>query len=428
MNIVWIEDFGGELLAPDESTVDRFFKSLDLKLGHPGWLGNSSLKKQPEKLEARCRQYGSRHVISLFTKYWLLWDWAHTENGLLDADLFLIDLNLDDAFDNERPPPLELAGDVRRAGFKLFHCLTLEHAFPSSRIAFLTANASDIEEFNTFARNHHLPELTCFSKDHEGLQQLSSWLLSHSEDPAVDLRRGMLDGLTITEEVGIINSPKVKGQLDSAQTALIKDTVMALMHDSRLISNHPHLIAFALAQPWDSIDWSDISDQPLKTWMKHCRNALAHRHFVEKLTPNQLALVVLVSLGAMAGTESCEHAIDLLHRIAARDEQGNSTPSRLQQEIVESLKGDLRIIETNNGGVTEFKRSVEEKHRAKETDGVLRLAAFALKNGVYLPRPPFAYFAADIWASSQNPRAVSRRRQDGSFFWDCIADASKRLF
>lgn len=398
MNVIWIEDFGGNLLAPNAANVMLFFGSILDRSDFPmGWLGNANLKDSPDRLEKQCRDSRSRHVVRLFSDYWRFRDWMESARGPEEADLILIDLNLDDGFSEARPPPDELREHQRLAGLQLFHLLTLRHNFAADKIAFLTANAPDVEAFNNFGRTHHLPPLRYFAKSEAGRLALHQWLETHASEPNTDLRRGIIDGahhLLNEEEL-------VAKTLSRDDVRMIAETITALLVTGSMLSRRPELIASAFAAPWDSVAWRDRPGV-LAGWMKHCRNALAHRHFGQSISLQQLALVALVGFRAMTEwPDQTQPHEALLRGVACRLGNGSGVPhDQVKGRVVESLVLSPAVVADGAAGDRTFRHpNPTKKDKVNEKGSIMDLARFALVSGVQTDIAPFNMYAAGLWES-----------------------------
>lgn len=387
MNVVWIEDFE---IGPSSAIVMKYFGSILNRDHFPiSWLGNRDLRDNPGLLEAQCRSNASPHVVKLFSKFWDFCDWMDT--GLDEADVILIDLNLDHGFTQDRPAQYPVAGNERRAGFYLFHQLTLILGFPSRRIAFLTANSHDVEQFNVFAVENLLPKLICYTKGGQSAEELGSWLREFARDPSTNLRRGIIAGLCEA-------APRYKPSelLELADAEQMLRSVPALIRHDEVIDRHPESIAYALAIPWESVQRERTKTCRYARWMKSCRNALAHRHIGASITKEELALIAFVSLRAAWKFPESTLPHELLLSRACGDDPFASRRQchEIKAELVSQIKTDPRVQEDGKGNMSYLKRPP-----VNERDSILDLADFALWTGVTVSSSAFSLFAAGLWES-----------------------------
>jgi|JI10StandDraft_1071094.scaffolds.fasta_scaffold217930_3 hypothetical protein len=387
MRIVWIEDFGGDLFDSSEATIDEFFGSV-VQLSD-GWLGNKTLRDSPELLERQCVNERSRHSIRLYSRYWDFWDWIKRDGGLQEADVILIDLNLEDAFDTERPPPNELKGNLRHTGFKLFSELTLKHGFDGDFIAFLTANEHDIHTFNKWASESHLPQLTCFPKTEAGKRKLGEWLEGCSLRPYADVRRALIDSLS---ELNLDDSKRVLGE-HSVQRA--REMTLTLLEKRQTLATHPDLIGYAISHVWDSLTRQE-SKEAVDKWMRFCRHAFAHVHFMA-LRESQLALVIQAALLALnPSRQEPDQSDRILAEVSAREQASDLQFHNVTRQVVDALRVADSIESTRDiNGRYEFKRS---NTRISENDELIELVGFALKYRINCGIPSFNLYAAGLWA------------------------------
>lgn len=390
MNVVWIEDFG---VLPSSAIINKYVGSI-LNVEHfpPSWLGNRDLRENPELLEEQCRRNSSPHVVKLFSKFWKFYDWMNSDGGLDNADIILIDLNLDRAFTTDRPPEKPVLGNERKAGFFLFHQLTLVKGFPFDRIAFLTANSNDVEEFNSFGADNLLPELICFSKSGQGPTDLGKWLRCFADSVATNLRRGVIAGLC--EE-----SPKHPPSklLELADADQMLRSVPALIRHEGVVDRHPDSIAYALAVPWEGVERHETTTFTYARWMKSCRNALAHRHIGGAISEEELALIAFVALraGWNFPPKNLPHELLLFRACRCDVSSSRRRHHEIRDDLIIQIRSEREVREDDDG-VFSYRR---KKQSVRERDPILDLVDFAFVAGVELASSAFSLLAAGLWES-----------------------------
>lgn len=429
MNVIWIEDFGKNLLSPDDATVNHFFSFLlPSEMTRNDWLKNGNLKTDPGRLERACLKFDSSHLIRLFTQYWEFCGWILESYGLHETDVVLIDLNLVDGFLGRDPPP-ELVGKTETAGFKLFHFLTLECGFPAERIAFLTANSNDVDQFDRHSKEHHFPPLTCFGKDDVGRSRLKEWLLEFAQDPFVNLRRGLLDGLLVADGRRLNNlfSPK--------DIELSRQALTILLNDKRVLAQYPEAVAHVLCLPWDKVDSRRVGNNPMADWMKQCRNAIAHGHFELGSLPERLALIALAhvhSLFEASEDSRPSHAERKLAQVAVKSTHSEAQSGELRRKLVGLLTQSRRLKLEHEGDCVKLSTTGRYRTSRRSDDNLAKLAGFALEQGIanHEIKPlAFAYYAAGLWEKiPEEFRDSSAKDGDEQNFWALLERSSKSHF
>lgn len=197
MKILWIEDFGGGLSG---------FHIASEIFGD--FISKSDLNPE-EELETYLPQYikkNTLHELYLCTSYTAFRDTYLKEKG--DFDIILIDVNLErnptDIEDKPNGQKNNNKFDIK-AGFYIYNQLIRK--FPDDNIAFFTAEADSLSEFQEHCENAlmELPRNT-FQKKLEGFKNIRSWLAKKLNDDYLILRRGIIEGCSLLNGV-ISNTP-----------------------------------------------------------------------------------------------------------------------------------------------------------------------------------------------------------------------------
>jgi hypothetical protein len=194
MNILWIEDFGGNLEANQSLLKLLFGHLLDFK----DWDEDEyRLPGRPEDLNRYCTRY-SHHRIHLCRHYFDYQDFlvaATAEGGEFSRkiDLVLIDIRLDNGVDFNRPVPVSGQTDQfhKNAGFYIFNDL-IRQGFPHNRLYFMTGEASSLQAFEAKLHDLYIPQAVGFEKtDDQYLKLKDKMEANYSE--YYRLRRGIIE-------------------------------------------------------------------------------------------------------------------------------------------------------------------------------------------------------------------------------------------
>ncbi len=177
---------------------------------------------------------------------------------------------------------------------------------------------------------------------------------------------------------------------------MIRESVSALLRSRSVFPNHPELIAYALALPWDTVKRSAAEKSFTAKWMKHCRNALAHRHF-ESISLEQLALVAMVALRAMSNLPNGATPFETLLGDAgcARRPQGERQ-HHLVKDLILAQLGNSKSLEILEGPERRFWNPRVKRGVSSDQD-ILDLAGFLLEAERNANVPAFELFAAGLW-------------------------------
>ena len=317
MNILWIEDFGH--LQPDSPTLINFFGGLIPHTAFDNhWSQETRLRDVPATLKAFFEQYSETHDLTLLRHYGDFLDLTQSCDLVSDHDVVAIDINLSSGVPKDIPLPEGHADPDafhKKAGFYIYNQL-IRIGFPDDHICFLTGEKeSTFKEFTDHCQNALMPLPKVFGKDDAGMADFRCWLDEHRKSSYMTLRRGVIEGCkhlrqNLSDTSAPIQFNLYRTNEDQVSAASMDDHLSSLM---RFLPPKPpakgeltrtlRLFARALAHEWESkVKPSDSGNTVLRSlgWvMKETRNCLAHSQSLDRLTPPDLAYLVLVGMRAM---------------------------------------------------------------------------------------------------------------------------------
>lgn len=207
MNIVWIEDFGGNQSAPTQLAT-LLFKCLSESAGAPffsDWMTeNEELQLTQQSLNNYCSQNIPEHKIILLGNLRSYLDWCAHVDVNRDADIFILDINLTKDDRPELPMPIPAGFEEntdfhKSAGLYIYNDL-LARRFPKDKICLMTGEDTTLADFERTCalafmeppKNFHKSE----GNDRRGPAEFHKWLLNFAHnDLYLRFRRGALDGI-----------------------------------------------------------------------------------------------------------------------------------------------------------------------------------------------------------------------------------------
>lgn len=327
MNILWIEDFGGNLPTGTD-TLNLLFKDL---IKFDDWDEDLySLLKKPKDLEDYCQVTKSQHCIFLCLNFFDYQEFKNNFNLIQKIDAIIIDIRLDNGVDFNKPIP-EWTGDKSKfhseAGFYIFNDL-VHFGFPSEKICFMTGESGKLEAFDARRSEIYFPKAASFTKNKEE-ELLRQWLKSQATD-CMSFRRGVIEGceylsqlvdqsednvqfrefIKIENNKATIEIPtiEIKNYLDVLKVSLN----IRKPSDENSLNNHYRLFLRTLSHEWEeNVDTyslkhrhinglSKILDIYTYAWiMKMTRNWVAHAKLLEPLNEKFIAFLFLINMRAM---------------------------------------------------------------------------------------------------------------------------------
>ena len=317
MNILWIEDFGH--LQPDSPTLINFFGGLIPHTAFDNhWSQETRLRDVPATLKAFFERHSEIHGLTLLRHYGDFLDLTQSGDLVSDHDVVAIDINLSSGVPKDISLPEGHADPDafhKKAGFYIYNQL-IRMGFPDDHICFLTGEKeSTFKEFTDHCQNALMPLPKAFGKDDAGMGDFRRWLDEHRKSRYMTLRRGIIEECkhlrqSLSDAAVPIQFNLYRADEDQVSAASMDDYLSSLM---RFLPPQPpakgeltrtlRLFTRALAHEWESkVKPSDSGDAVLRSlgWvMKETRNCLAHSQSLDRLTPPDLAYLVLVGMRAM---------------------------------------------------------------------------------------------------------------------------------
>lgn len=330
MNILWIEDFGGE--ADQESMLLDIFKELihfsektlseinKLDLGYEPELLTNIIATIPNNL----------HTIWLRGNYHEYAALLQEKKLMQEIDLVLLDIGLAD--DPEETQTFLKQKDYDRTKGGLFIYNELIHKrYPKEHICFLTGQESDFTAFEKACKSILLPDIPKHvikkaisesEKDKNTYPELRQWLSNKAQNPYITLRRGIISACqsirTLIEQYGVDkiqfkeflkdkpeNSELVTNMRDYLET-LEKFLPIVEPTDK---ARYYKLFVRTLAHEWEDNANPNHLKQETKTQkpllratgyvMKQARNALAHNGITGEFDEKTIALLFMFAMRSM---------------------------------------------------------------------------------------------------------------------------------
>lgn len=192
MNILWIEDFGGNLNS-GEDTLNLMFGNL---LSFENWDEDElSLLDSPKHLEKFTRDISHLHWICLCRNYFDYREFKSKNDIINKIDAIIIDIRLDFKIDYSLDIPSQYQDKIKfhqNAGFYIFNDLAYL-GFPVEKMCFMTGETGSLQEFQTQCEKIYIPRSTAFEKKPTGYEGLKQWIDGKNSDYMI-LRRGIIEG------------------------------------------------------------------------------------------------------------------------------------------------------------------------------------------------------------------------------------------
>jgi hypothetical protein len=335
VNVMWVEDFGGNLPADSKTLVPLFQGLVKREVFIKHWDDEDDLLAEPAILSDFFVKHSDHEVVLLNSVFDYLDHAAQRE--WTKHDVFAIDINLERRADARRDLPAEFQGVEksafhRKAGFYIYNHL-IRSGVPAENICFLTGEKASTLEFLDHCRSALMPQPTAFEKSDSGFQKFRDWLRQRQENPYVTLRRAVIDGcdylrhlveadeasIQFREFIGSKGADPERITRDGNINYL--DTLAALLPnighadtrsgaDDLRVEQLYRLFVRTLAHEWEDAaspvnlrrDLPPKQMSLLRTlgWiMKNVRNWMAHNSVINQLAAEDVAFLFLVNMRAM---------------------------------------------------------------------------------------------------------------------------------
>lgn len=335
MNVMWVEDFGGNLPADSKTLVPLFQGLVKREVFVKHWDDEDDLLADPAILPAFFVKHSDHEVVLLSSVFDYL-DRA-AQRDWTRHDVFAIDINLERRADAGRDLPadfqgLEKSAFHRKAGFYIYNHL-IRNGVPTENICFLTGEKESTLEFHKHCQSALMPQPTAFTKSDSGFQEFRDWLRRRQEDPYVTLRRAVIGGCEYLRHLVEADAAKIQfrefiGSKGAEPERITReeiidylDTLAALLPnighadtrsgaDDLRVEQLYRLFVRTLAHEWEDAaspvnlrrDMAVKQKTILRTlgWiMKNVRNWMAHNSVINQLAAEDVAFLFLVNMRAM---------------------------------------------------------------------------------------------------------------------------------
>lgn len=327
MNILWIEDFGGNLDS-GKITLNSMFGQL-LNFDH--WSADElDLLESPSDLERFTTENSSLHKIALCRHYLDYVEFKSSHDIIQHIDVVIIDIRLGNKVDYTLDIPIEHQDKNKfheNAGFYIFNDLAYS-GFPAEKMCFMTGESGLLQNFNEQCARLYIPQATHFEKRESDFRKLQDWIAKQNSD-YTNLRRGVIEGSEwlsayIEEDEERIQfrdfiKPDSDGHSIEIPKTDIKNYLTTLSHSLPVkqpslgaINTHYRLFLRTLVHEWEESLHPDclkakhgntistISDIYTFAWIvKMARNWVSHANLLDPLTPQMNAFFFLVNMRAM---------------------------------------------------------------------------------------------------------------------------------
>lgn len=311
MNILWIEDFGGDLPA-GRNILNQMFGDL---MNFDKWDNDElSLTTRPADLNEFCSQQKSLHTIYLCRNYFDYMTFKNEHAVLNEIDLVISDINLENRAHVSLDLPIpESYSDKTKfhqyAGFFIFNDL-IYLGFPEAQMCFMTGEKNSFTGFAEKCRDNYMPPVKGFEKSPTDYENLRAWIREKETDYS-KLRRGIIAGCnylkTLTENELRFNDfikedDKKIGLEDLVNYVGVLENFLPLQEPKNK-ERFYKLFVRTLAHEWEAAEPKRLNGQNelfAFSWiMKMSRNWLAHSKIFEKLTAQDVAYLFMVNIRTM---------------------------------------------------------------------------------------------------------------------------------
>ena len=285
MNILWIEDFGGNL-STGTDTLSLMFQNL---ISFDNWDEDElKLLEKPKELESFCKKNSALHCILLCRHYFDYIDFKSNNDLTRKIDSVIIDIRLDNKVDLSLPIPSASHTNPKfheEAGFYIFNDL-VHLGFPADKICFMTGEMNSFDGFKKQCDDIYIPNVIGFEKRDAEYGKLREWIKERESD-YVKLRRGIIEGCKQLKELKeklcfdkYSKDDKKPAFLDMDDYLDILESFLPLREPSNKAALYKLFIR-TLAHEWEeSVEPKRINDDQTTfafSWiMKMSRNWMAH--------------------------------------------------------------------------------------------------------------------------------------------------------
>lgn len=380
MNILWVEDFGGNLPADSKTLVPLFQGVVKREIFIKHWDDEGDLLAEPAILSAFFAKHSHDQIVLLKSVFDYL---DHIEDSpWSNHDVFVIDINLDRCADGGRDLPVDMAGIDkalfhRKGGIYIYNNL-MRNGVPPENICFLSGESASTLDFFNHCRDALMPRPQAFEKTDSDFPRFREWLRQRQEDPYITLRRAIIEGckylkqrvesddsvIQFREFIGTKGGDTERGArtdimdyLDTLQAFLptMAHSEISLASNGQRLEQLYRLFVRTLAHEWEDAanpgnlrrDLAFEKKNILRTFgwiMKNVRNWTAHTSLLNKLAAEDVAFLFLVNMRAMfdLGAVPVAYERGLLNFMSRAD--GEQIVSLTEDQILDDLLQSYRHV------------------------------------------------------------------------------------
>jgi hypothetical protein len=391
MNILWIEDFGGDLDS-GANTLNLMFGDL---LSFESWNEDElSILNRPNDLPDFCKKNSELNCIYLCRHYFDYQEFKGNCDFLKEIDLVIIDIRLSNNVSFDEPIPINSQDKEKfhnNAGFYIFNDL-VHLGFPSEKMSFMTGEKNSLSDFENKCADIYIPKAAGFEKGDLGYLKLRNWIAKCSSEYTV-LRRGIIQGCaflnnhidTYDDNIQFRDFIKLENNQPTVEipTTEIKNYLDAIsqffaLKEPNEKNTQYRLFLRTLVHEWEENieanslkekhgnDLSKIRDIYTFAWlMKMTRNWVSHANLLEPLDPQIIAFLFLINMRAMfklpKETQSFENI--LLRCI---------TSFPVTEINIQQLEAKIDHVESDVDEILAGLSSNESRHFGKKINAIYR--------------------------------------------------------
>lgn len=378
MNILWMEDFGGNLPADSRTLIPLFQGVVKREIFVKHWDDEDDLLAEPAILSGFFAKHSNDQIVLLKSVFDYL---DRIGDGPWSGhDVFVIDINLDRCADGERDLPVDMAGIDktlfhRKGGIYIYNHL-MRSGVPPENICFLSGEAASTLEFVDHCRDALMPRPEAFEKADSDYPRFREWLRQRQDDPYIRLRRAVIEGCEYLKQRVESDDSAIQfrefigtkgGDTERATRADIIDylnTLQAFLptlahserssaSDGQRLEQLYRLFVRTLTHEWenaanpgnlrrDMIPRKRDILVALGWIMKNVRNWMAHNSLLNQLAVEDVAFLFLINMRAMFDLGitpvAYERALLALISRAAGEPATSLNEDQLRDDLVRSYR------------------------------------------------------------------------------------------
>ena len=312
MNILWIEDFGGQLAASESTVINLFGNLIDKEIIDEEWDSDENLIDNSEYITTFFEEHSLFHKVTLCKNYHEFEKFYQSNNIIKDVDIIIIDIRLDN---NVTKANLLLPEGYDEnnndfnvnAGFYIFNKL-LQAGYSSEYMCLLTGEKNSYDEFCKNCTKLYMKKPTAFEKSESGYQDIRDWVDIKKQNKRLQLKRAILDGveeckknlIAPFEFVNYIsdNYPDEKDEINDIYIENYLNSIESNVNniyftDTNIIPSLTLLVR-TITHEWDNK--IDPRQRPFVYILKKIRNTTAHSNQLENWQEHDVALLFLISI------------------------------------------------------------------------------------------------------------------------------------